>query len=34
VVSRNQGTELRIHNQNGRIGSSDSHGPDSYPPKG
>lgn len=34
VVSRNQGTELRIHNQDGRIGSSDSHGPDSYPPKG
>lgn len=33
-VSRNQGTELRIHNLDGRIGSSDSHGPDSYPPKG
>lgn len=33
-VSRNQGTELRIHNRNGRIGSSDSHGHDPYPPKG
>lgn len=33
-VSRNQGTELRIHNQNGRIGQSDSHGRDPMPPKG
>lgn len=33
-VSRNQGTELRIHNKNGRIASSDSHGHDPYPPKG
>ncbi len=27
-VSRNQGTELRIHNRNGQIGQSDSHGND------
>lgn len=27
-VSRNQGTELRIHNTDGRIGQSDSHGHD------
>lgn len=33
-VSRRQGTELRIHNKDGRISSSDSHGGDSYPPKG
>ena len=33
-VSRNQGTELRIHNRDGRIASSDSHGGDPYPPKG
>ena len=33
-VSRNQGTELRIHNRDGRIASSDSHGNDPYPPKG
>ena len=33
-VSRRQGTELRIHNKDGRIGSSDSHGGDSFPPKG
>jgi len=33
-VSRNQGTELRIHNKDGRIASSDSHGGDPYPPKG
>jgi len=34
AVSRNQGTELRIHNRDGRIASSDSHGGDPYPPKG
>ena len=34
VVSRNQGTELRIHNKDGRISDSDSHGGDPYPPKG
>lgn len=27
-VSRNQGTELRIHNADGRIAQSDSHGHD------
>ena len=32
-VRRNQGTELRIHNKDGRIASSDSHGHDPYPPK-
>ena len=34
AVSRNQGTELRIHNKDGRIAESDSHGGDPYPPKG
>lgn len=33
-VSRNQHTELRIHNLDGRIASSDSHGRDPNPPKG
>lgn len=33
-VSRRQGTEFRIHNEDGRIASSDSHGGDSFPPKG
>ena len=33
-ISRNQGTELRIHNKDGKISSSDSHGNDPYPPKG
>ena len=33
-VSRNQKTELRIHNKDGRIARSDSHGGDPYPPKG
>lgn len=33
-VSRNQGTELRIHNKDGRIASSDSHGRDPHQPKG
>ncbi|WP_292044350.1 MULTISPECIES: DUF2188 domain-containing protein [unclassified Brevundimonas] len=33
-VSRNQETELRIHNKDGRIGQSDSHGRDPNPPKG
>lgn len=33
-VSRAQRTELRIHNKNGRIAGSDSHGGDPYPPKG
>ena len=34
AVSRNQGTELCIHNRDGRIAGSDSHGGDPYPPKG
>lgn len=33
-ISRNQQTELRIHNQDGRIADSDSHGSDPFPPKG
>lgn len=33
-ISRNQGTELRIHNLDGRIASSDSHGNDPNPPRG
>lgn len=32
-ISRNQGTELRIHNRDGRISQSDSHGHDPNPPK-
>lgn len=34
AVSITQHTELRIHNRNGQIASSDSHGYDPYPPKG
>jgi hypothetical protein len=34
VVSRSQQTELRSHNRDGKIGSSDSHGHDPDPPKG
>lgn len=33
-LSRNQGTELRIHNRNGRIADSNSHGGDPNPPRG
>lgn len=33
-ISRNQGTELKIHNKDGKISSSDSHGNDPKPPKG
>ncbi|CAH2403071.1 DUF2188 domain-containing protein [Mesorhizobium escarrei] len=33
-VSRNQQTELKIHNQDGRIAQSDSHGNDPNPPRG
>ena len=33
-ISRNQGTELRIHNRDGKISQSDSHGHDPCPPKG
>lgn len=32
-ISRNQGTELRIHNRDGKIARSDSHGNDPCPPK-
>lgn len=33
-ISRNAGTELKIHNRDGRIGQRDSHGNDPFPPKG
>lgn len=33
IVSKNQGTELRIHNLDGKIARSDSHGHDPCPPK-
>lgn len=33
-ISRNQGSELIIHNRDGRISSRDSHGRDPFPPKG
>ena len=33
-ISRNQRTELRIHNRDGRIADSDSHGGDPFPPRG
>jgi len=33
-ISRNQKTELKIHNKDGKIAQSDSHGNDPYPPKG
>ncbi len=32
-ISRNQGTELVIHNQDGKIAGADSHGHDPYPPR-
>ncbi len=32
-ISKNQGTELKIHNKDGKISQSDSHGKDPYPPK-
>ena len=32
-ISRNQKTELVIHNKNGKISRSDSHGNDPCPPK-
>ena len=32
-VSQNQNTEFRIHNRDGRISQSDSHGRDPNPPK-
>jgi hypothetical protein len=33
-ISQHQHTELKIHNMNGKISQSDSHGHDPYPPKG
>jgi hypothetical protein len=33
-ISRNQRTEFRIHNKDGRIAISDSHGNDPNPPRG
>jgi uncharacterized protein YdaT len=33
-ISKNQETELVIHNKDGKIGIKDSHGNDSFPPKG
>ena len=34
VMSRNQKSELVIHNRNGRIAQKDSHGKDPFPPRG
>ncbi|MDA8430570.1 MAG: DUF2188 domain-containing protein [Geobacteraceae bacterium] len=33
-ISQNQGSEFIIHNKNGQISGSDSHGNDPFPPKG
>ncbi|HOF35108.1 MAG TPA: DUF2188 domain-containing protein [Spirochaetota bacterium] len=33
-ISQNQHTELKIHNKNGQISQSDSHGRDTFPPRG
>lgn len=33
-ISRNQQTELVIHNRDGKISGSDSHGNDPFPPQG
>lgn len=33
-IAQNQGSELLIHGQDGRIRERDSHGNDPYPPKG
>jgi len=33
-ISQNQKTELVIHNKDGKISRSDSHGNDPFPPKG
>lgn len=33
-VSRNQGSELVIHNRDGKISGKDGHGHDPYPPEG
>lgn len=34
AISKNQGTELFIHNKNGKISEKDSHGNDDFPPRG
>lgn len=33
-IARNQGSELVIHRPEGRIRDKDSHGKDSFPPRG
>lgn len=33
-ISQNQKSELVVHGQNGRIQYKDSHGNDTFPPKG
>jgi uncharacterized protein YdaT len=33
-ISKNQETELVIHNKDGQIGKKDSHGNDPFPPPG
>lgn len=33
-IAQNQDSELVIHRQNGQIRDKDSHGKDSFPPKG
>lgn len=33
AISRNQATELVIHNKDGKISNSDSHGNDPCPPR-
>jgi len=33
-ISKNQKTEFYIHGKDGKIQSKDSHGNDSFPPKG
>ena len=33
-ISQNQGTELIIHGKDGQVRAKDSHGKDSFPPKG
>jgi len=33
-ISKNQETELVIHNRDGKISGKDSHGNDPFPPKG
>ncbi|HQE60084.1 MAG TPA: DUF2188 domain-containing protein [Spirochaetota bacterium] len=33
-ISQNQHSELKIHNKDGKISQSDSHGKDPFPPKG